>query len=100
MKPRYDFTKGKMISYDGEIIEFAGSNKIDKYSDQIEEIMSLFNLKKGEYLVTDESKIGDFGKETINKIRLEKFQKKYKFSVMNKDFLYKIAERMYSYRPF
>jgi len=100
MKPRYDFTKGKMISYDGEIIEFAGSSKIDKYENQIEEIMSLFNLKKGEYLVTDESKIGDFGKETINKLRLAKFQKKYNFSIFNKDYLYKIAERMYSYRPF
>jgi hypothetical protein len=100
MKPRFDFDKGKLISYDGEIIQFAGSNMVDKYENQIEEIMSLFNLKKGEYLVTDESKIGDFGKETINKLRLGKFQKKYNFSVMNKDFLYKIAERMYSYRPF
>jgi hypothetical protein len=100
MKPRYDFTKGKMISYDGEIIQFAGSKMVDKYSDQIEEIMSLFNLKKGEYLVTDESKISDFGKDTINILRLAKFKNKYKFSVMNKDFLYKIAERMYSYRPF
>ena len=100
MKPRYDFTKGKMISYDGEIIEFAGSSNIDKYEDQIEEIMSLFNLKKGEYIVTDESKISDFGKDTINILRLAKFKKKYKFSIFNKDYLYKIAERMYSYRPF
>jgi hypothetical protein len=55
MKPRYDFTKGKMISYDGEIIEFAGSSNIDKYEDQIAELMNLFDFKKGEYLVTDES---------------------------------------------
>jgi hypothetical protein len=100
MKPRFDFNKGKLISIDGKEIVFAGTEKVDKYADQIEEIMSLFNLKKGEYLITDESIIGDFGKETINKLRLAKFQKKYNFSVMNKDFLYKIAERMYSYRPF
>jgi hypothetical protein len=55
MKPRYDFNKGKLISYDGEIIEFAGSVMADKYSDQVEEIMRLFNLKKGEYLITDEA---------------------------------------------
>ena len=28
MKPRYDFTKGKMISYDGEIIEFAPTEEL------------------------------------------------------------------------
>jgi hypothetical protein len=100
MKPRYDFTKGKLISYDGEIIEFANSKIVDKYSDQVEEIMSLFNLKKGEYLVTDESTIGDFGKETINKVLLEKFKKKYNFSLTNKSNISNIAERMYNFRPF
>ena len=100
MKPRYDFTKGKLISYDGEIIEFANSKLVDKYSDQVEEIMSLFNLKKGEYLVTDESTIGDFGKETINKVLLEKFKKKYNFSLTNKSNISNIAERMYNFRPF
>ena len=50
MKPRYDFTKGKLISYDGEIIEFAGSAIVDKYPDQVQEIMDLFDFKKGEYL--------------------------------------------------
>ena len=100
MKPRYDFTKGKLISYDGEIIEFAGSVMADKYSDQVEEIMRLFNLKKGEYLITDESTIGDFGKETINKVLLENFKKKYKFSLTNKSNISKIAERMYNFRPF
>jgi hypothetical protein len=100
MKPRYDFTKGKLISYDGEIIEFAGSKMVDKYSDQVEEIMRLFNLKKGEYLVTDESKIGDFGKETINKVLLENFKRKYKFSLTNTSIISNIAERMYNFRPF
>jgi len=100
MKPRYDFNKGKLISYDGEIIEFAGSALADKYSDQVEEIMRLFNLKKGEYLITDESIIGDFGKETINKILLQNFKKKYKFSLTNKSNISKIAERMYNFRPF
>ena len=100
MKPRYDFNQGKLISYDGEIIEFADSKIVDKYSDQVEEIMRLFNLKKGEYLITDESTIGDFGKETINKILLEKFKKKYGFSLTNKTNISKIAERMYNFRPF
>ena len=100
MKPRYDFNKAKLISYDGEIIEFAGSVVIDKYADQVEEIMRLFNLKRGEYILTDESTIGDFGKETINKILLEKFKKKYGFSLTNKTNISKIAERMYNFRPF
>jgi hypothetical protein len=100
MKPRYDFNKGKLISYDGEIIEFAETEVIDKYPDQVQEIMSLFNLKKGEYILTDESTIGHFGKETINKILLEKFKKKYGFSLTNKSNISKIAERMYNFRPF
>jgi len=100
MKPRYDFNKGKLISYDGEIIEFAETNIVDKYADQVQEIMSLFNLKKGEYILTDESTIGHFGKETINKILLQKFKKKYGFSLTNKSNISKIAERMYNFRPF
>jgi hypothetical protein len=100
MKPRYDFNKAKLISYDGEIIEFAGSAVVDKYPDQVQEIMDLFDFKKGEYLITDESTIGDFGKETINKISLEKFKKKYKFSLTNSSNISKIAERMYNFRPF
>ena len=100
MKPRYDLNKGKLISYDGEIIEFAGSAVVDKYFDQVEEIMSLFDFKKGEYLVTDESTIGDFEKENINPKKLEKFKKKYGFSLTNKTNISKIAERMYNFRPF
>lgn len=100
MKPRFDLSKGKLITNDGEIIEFADCKIVDKYHHQVEEIMSLFNLKKGEYLVTDESTIGDFGKETINKILLEKFKKKYGFSLTNKTNISKIAERMYNFRPF
>jgi hypothetical protein len=100
MKPRYDFNKGKLISYDGEIIEFAGSKIVDKYADQIKEIMDLFDFKKGEYLVTDQSTIGDFEKENINSKKLEKFKKKYGFSLTNKTNISKIAERMYNFRPF
>jgi hypothetical protein len=100
MKPRYDFTKGKLISYDGEIIEFANTKMIEKYADQVEEIMGLFDFKKGEYLVTDESLIGDFEKENIDPKKLIKFKKKYGFSLTNKSNISKIAERMYNFRPF
>jgi hypothetical protein len=100
MKPRFDFDKAKLISYDGEIIEFADSKMVDKYHYQVEEIMSLFNLKRGEYLITDESTIGHFGKENINKTALEKFKKKYGFSLTNKTNISSIAERMYNFRPF
>lgn len=100
MKPRYDFTKGKLISYDGEIIEFADSALVDKYPDQVQEIMDLFDFKKGEYLVTDESCIRDFEKQNINPKKLAKFKKKYKFSLTNKSNISKIAERMYNFRPF
>lgn len=85
---------------DGEIIEFADSKVICKYADQVEEIMRLFNLKRGEYILTDESTIGDFGKETINKLLLENFKKKYGFSLTNKSNIGRIAERMYNFRPF
>ena len=100
MKPRYDFTKGKLISYDGEIIEFADSKIVDKYPDQIAELMSLFDFKKGEYLVTDESKIGDFDLDYMNPKKLKKFNKKYGFSFTDNDKLIIIAERMYNLRPF
>ena len=100
IKPRFDFKDGKLISYDGETIEFADSKIVCKYADQVEEIMRLFNLKKGEYLITDESTIGDFGKETINKLLLQNFKKKYGFSLTNKSNISKIAERMYNFRPF
>jgi hypothetical protein len=100
MKPRYDFTKGKLISYDGEIIEFAGSAVVDKYPDQVQEIMDLFDFKKGEYLVTDESSVGDFEKQNMNPKKLAKFKKKYGFSLTNSSNISKIAERMYNFRPF
>ena len=100
MKPRFDFSKGKLISMDGQIIEFADSQVVDKYHYQVEEIMSLFNLKRGEYIITDESTIGHFGKETINKTALQKFKKKYGFSLTNKSNISRIAERMYNFRPF
>ena len=100
MKPRYDFNQGKLISYDGEIIEFADTKIVDKYADQIKEIMDLFDFKKGEYLVTDQSTIGDFEKENINPKKLQKFKKKYGFSLTNKTNISKIAERMYNFRPF
>jgi hypothetical protein len=100
MKSRYDFNKGKLISYDGEIIEFAGSAVVDKYSDQVQEIMSLFDFKKGEYIITDESSIGDFDLENLNPKKLEKFNKKYGFSLTNQTNISKIAERMYNFRPF
>ena len=100
IKPRFDFKVGKLISIDGEIIEFADCLLADKYADQIEEIMSLFNLKKGEYILTDESTIGNFGKKNINSKKLEKFKKKYGFSLTNKTNISRIAERMYNFRPF
>ena len=100
MKPRYDFTKGKLISYDGEIIEFAKTTLIEKYSEQVEEIMSLFDLNKNEYLLTDESIIGYFEKQNMNPKKLKKFKKKYGFSLTNKSNISKIAERMYNFRPF
>jgi len=100
MKPRFDLDKGKLISMDGQIIEFADTKIVSKYADQVEEIMRLFNLKRGEYILTDQSTIGDFGKETINKLLLENFKKKYDFSLTNKSNIGKLAERMYNFRPF
>ena len=100
MKPRYDFDKGKLISYDGQIIEFAETTLVEKYKDQIVELLDLFSYDYYDVLITDESKISDFGKKNINKKKLEKFKKKYKFSFTNSDTFSKIAERMYNYRPF
>ena len=100
MKPRYDFDKGKLISMDGEVIEFADATLIEKYKDQVAELLDLFSYDYEDVLITDESKIADFGKKNINKKKLEKFKKKYKFSFTNSDTFSKIAERMYNYRPF
>ncbi len=100
MKPRYDFDKGKLISYDGQIIEFADTTLVEKYKDQVAELLDLFSYDYDKVLITDESKISDFGKKNINKNKLEKFKKKYKFSFTNSDTFSKIAERMYNYRPF
>ena len=100
MKPRYDFDKGKLISYDGQIIEFSETTLVEKYKDQIVELLDLFSYDYYDVLITDESKISDFGKKNINKKKLEKFKKKYKFSFTNSDTFSKIAERMYNFRPF
>ena len=100
MKPRYDFDKGKLISYDGQIIEFADTTLVEKYKDQVAELLDLFSYDYNDVLISDESKISDFGKKNINKKKLEKFKKKYKFSFTNADTFSKIAERMYNFRPF
>jgi len=100
LKPRYDFDKGKLISYDGQIIEFADTTLVEKYKDQVDELLDLFSYDYDDVLISDESKISDFGKKNINKKKLEKFKKKYKFSFTNSDTFSKIAERMYNYRPF
>ena len=100
MKPRYDFDKGKLISYDGEVIEFADTTLVERYKDQVAELLDLFSYDYEDVLISDESKISDFGKKNINKKKLEKFKKKYKFSFTNSDTFSKIAERMYNYRPF
>ena len=57
MKPRYDFNKGKLISYDGEIIEFAGSKIVDKYADQ-----GIENMENIQILTVPP--ISDFGSVT------------------------------------
>lgn len=98
--PDFDESKAKLISMDGEVIEFADSTLVEKYKDQITELLDLFSLDYDEVFLSDESKIADFGKKNINKKKLEKFKKKYKFSFTNSDTFVKIAERMYNYRPF
>jgi len=98
--PDFDESKAKLISMDGEVIEFADSTLVEKYKDQITELLDLFSLDYDEVFLSDESKIADFGKKNINKKKLEKFKKKYKFSFTNSDTFSKIAERMYNFRPF
>ena len=100
MKPRYDFDKGKLISYDGQIIEFAETTLVEKYKDQIVELLDLFSYDYDEVFLSDESRIADFDKKNANKKKLQKFKKKYKFSFTNNDTFVKIAERMYNFRPF
>jgi hypothetical protein len=96
----FDESKAKLISMDGELIEFADTTLVEKYKDQITELLDLFSYDYDEVFLSDESKIADFGKKNINKKKLEKFKKKYKFSFTNSDTFSKIAERMYNYRPF
>ena len=98
--PDFDEAKAKLISMDGEVIEFADTTLVEKYKDQVAELLDLFSYDYDEVLITDESKIADFGKKNINKKKLEKFKKKYKFSFTNSDSFVKIAERMYNFRPF
>ena len=105
IKPRFKFPekqtgKAKLISMDGEIIEFADTTLVEKYKDQVAELLDLFSYDYDEVFLSDESLIADFGKKNINKKKLEKFKKKYKFSFTNSDSFVKIAERMYNYRPF
>ena len=105
IKPRFKFpdfneAKAKLISMDGEVIEFADTTLVEKYKDQVAELLDLFSYDYDEVFLSDESKIADFGKKNINKKKLEKFKKKYKFSFTNSDTFSKIAERMYNFRPF
>ena len=100
IKPRFDFSKGKLISYDGQPIEFADTTLVEKYKDQITELLDLFSYDYDEVFLSDESRIADFDKKNVDKKKLEKFKKKYKFSFTNSDTFVKIAERMYNFRPF
>ena len=105
IKPRFKFSdfnqsKAKLISMDGEVIEFADTTLVEKYKDQIAELLDLFSYDYDDVFLSDESKIADFGKKNVNKKKLEKFKRKYKFSFTNNDTFSKIAERMYNYRPF
>ena len=85
---------------DGEVIEFADTTLVEKYKDQVAELLDLFSYYYDDVLITDESKIADFGKKNINKKKLEKFKKKYGFSFTSRDTFSMIAEKMYNYRPF
>ena len=96
----FDESKAKLISMDGELIEFADTTLVEKYKDQITELLDLFSYDYNEVFLSDESKIADFGKKNINKKKLQKFKKKYGFSLTNKSNISKIAERMYNFRPF
>jgi len=98
--PDFNHAEAKLISMDGEVIEFADTTLVEKYKDQVAELLDLFSYDYDEVFLSDESKIADFGKKNINKKKLEKFKKKYKFSFTNSDTFSKIAERMYNFRPF
>lgn len=75
-------------------IEFAEQVIVEKFYDQIEELVDLYDLKIDECLITDESLISDFEDIKADKIKLNTFKKKYGFLPESNQYLYEVAQKM------
>ena len=75
-------------------VEFADQIIVEKFIPQIEEIISLFNLKFEEVFISDESLFSDFEDNSIDKQKLKSFKEKYGFTPESNHYLYEISQKM------
>jgi len=87
---KYKITKLKRFKK----IEFADQEIVNSFVEQIEEIVSLYDLDVEECFITDESMISDFDGLVFNKSKLKAFKDKYGFTPDNKQYLYEVSQKM------
>jgi len=88
-------------------IVLVDQNKVYLYPDHLNELIRCLlgqeELTMEEYLVTDESTVGDFlmNSDAEDLKRIKKFEKKYDLKPMkHDDFIWKIVEKTHGLRPF
>ena len=96
---KIDWSKKKFVLVD--------QSKVYRYPDYLNELIQCLlgeeELSIEDYLVTDESMVGDFmiGSDSEDLKRIKKFEEKYSVTVLETDsFLWEIVEAMHSSRPF
>ena len=96
---RIDWSKKKIVLVD--------QNKVYLYPDHLNELIRCLlgeeELTMEEYLVTDESMVGDFlmNSDAEELKRIKKFEEKYDLKPMkHDDFIWKIVEKTQGLRPF
>lgn len=75
-------------------IEFADQDIVNSFVEQIQEIVSLYDLNIEECFITDESLISDFEGLKTCSAKLKLFKEKYGFTPESKQYLYEVAQKM------
>jgi len=96
---KIDWSKKKFV--------LADQNKVYLYPDHLNELIRCLvgqkDLSLEEYLVTDESTVGDFmiGSDSKDLKRIKKLEEKYSVTILETDaFVWEIVERMHDFKPF
>ncbi len=93
------------IDWSKKKIVLADQDKVYLYPDHLNELVQCLledkRVRPEDYLVTDDSMVGDFSMGEKLPKRLRKLEKKFSLETINpNDFLWQVAEKMHDARPF